>query len=472
MSKNNSIQSPFKDFKQIAVIGAGGKMGSGISLLLLQEMSICQFNQKMQKVEIGKSTASGNMRLFLIDSSHNRLDSLRHYLEGQLKKWAEKKILSLRETVAHIEFLVSNREIIDFFVSETLDIVYFASSLEEAKNAELIFEAIVEDIEVKTLTLSRLKKVSSISPYFFSNTSSIPISVLNSQASLDNKIIGFHFYNPPAVQKLIEIIPLEGGDPSLKSLAIAIAAQLNKKVIFSNDIAGFIGNGYFLREIIFGCSLVEAFSSQHGILQSIYMVNKVTQDFLLRPMGLFQLIDYVGLDVVMKIGSIMNTYLQLPINYTAIFSPLLDAGKIGGQHPDGSQKDGFFSYVDSIIMAIYVESERHYRPFETAVWKNRCDDWLGNHPEGYSWKRLSKIPDRKEIIRTYFSQLQDLETPGAQLAIDFLQNLQKISRQLVGEGVAASLGDVDTVLKDGFYHLYGISEIELKKNHKGLYALL
>lgn len=450
MSKNNSNQSPLQAFKQIAVIGAAGKMGSGISLLLLQELSCCHFAQKAE---------AKNMRLFLIDSSHNRLDSLRHYLENQLRRWAEKKIMFLREAVKHLDSLVSNREIIDFFVSEALEIAYFSSSLEEARNAELIFEAIVEDVETKTSTLHRLKKISSISPYFFSNTSSIPISTLNTQASLDNKIIGFHFYNPPAVQKLIEIIPLEGGDHSLKSLAIAIAAQLNKKVIFSKDVAGFIGNGYFLREIIFSCALVEELSSQHGTLQAIYMVNKLTQDWLMRPMGIFQLIDYVGLDVVVKIGAIMNHYLQLPLNYAALFSPLLDAGKIGGQHPDGSQKDGFFSYVGNKIMGIYVESDKHYSPVETSDWKKTCDEWLGKQPEGFSWKVLSKTSDNQEMIRSYFAQLQALETPGARLAIDFLHNLQKIAQQLVNDGVATSLEDVDTVLKEGFYHLYGTLEI-------------
>jgi 3-hydroxyacyl-CoA dehydrogenase len=118
MSKIDSTQSPFHEFKQIAVIGAAGKMGSGISLLLLQEMATCQFIQKIQKVENGKS--SGNMRLFLIDSSHNLLDGLRHYLEGQLLRWAEKKIMFLRDAVKHIESLVSNREIIDFFISEAM----------------------------------------------------------------------------------------------------------------------------------------------------------------------------------------------------------------------------------------------------------------------------------------------------------------------------------------------------------------
>ncbi|MBA3239283.1 MAG: 3-hydroxyacyl-CoA dehydrogenase family protein [Parachlamydiaceae bacterium] len=471
MSPTNSIQSPFHAFKQIAVIGAAGKMGSGISLLLLEEMAACHFIQKIQKEENGKSAS--HMRLFLIDSSHNRLDGLRQYLESQLLRWAEKKIVFLRDAVKHIDSLISNREIIDYFILEAFKIVYFSSSLEEAKNTELIFEAIVEDIETKILTLGRLKKISSVCPYFFSNTSSIPIFTINSQASLDNKIIGFHFYNPPAVQKLIEIIPLEDGNQSLKSLAISIAAQLNKKVIFSKDVAGFIGNGYFLREIIFSCALVETLSSQHGTLQAVYMVNKVSQDFLLRPMGIFQLIDYVGLDVVVKIGTIMNHYLQLPLNYTALFFPLLEAGKIGGQHPDGSQKDGFFSYVGNKIIEIFSESEKHYGPIEATDWKKTCDEWLGKHPRDLTWKTLSKDPQKIEAIRSYFAQLQGVETPGAQLAIDFLKNLQKIALNLVNDGVVESLKDVDAVLKEGFYHLYGISEIELKSNHhKGLYATI
>lgn len=464
MDKNKSL---FHDFKNVAVIGAAGKMGSGISLLLLQEMTVCHLIQNIEKEEKSK-----NVHLFLIDSSYHRLDSLRQYLQTQLQRWAEKNILFLRDTFNNDPSLVSNRDMIEYFISEAFTIAYFGTSLEEAKNSELIFEAIVEDIESKVLVLSRLKKISSISPYFFSNTSSIPISTLNQKAALDDQIIGFHFYNPPAVQKLLEIIPLQNGDKQLQSLAEKIATQLKKEVIYSNDIAGFIGNGYFLREILFCCSLAEKLSQQFGLPQAIYMVNKASQEFLLRPMGIFQLMDYVGLDIVSKIGSIMHDYLQLDTKPLEILDPLIEHGKIGGQYADGTQKEGFFDYVSNKIMGLYFNDQKHYQPIEKTEWKKTCDEWLGNPPEGYTWKGLSQAKDKKEKIKTYFSLLEEQTHPGALMSLDILRHLQSIAQQLVSDGVAHSLNDVDTVLKEGFYHLYGPSEIKLKHTQKGLYAAL
>lgn len=443
---------PLMPFHCVAVIGAAGKMGAGISLLLLQEMALCHLHQLAEK-----NDSPPNIRLVLVDMSPQGLDGLREYLQTQILRFAEKNIILLREITANIPSLISNREIIEAFCSGAIEIVHLTTSIEEAKSAELIFEAIIEDIDRKVLLLSQLSKQSTVSPYFFSNTSSIPISVLNDQANLEGRIIGFHFYNPPAVQKLLEIIPLENGNSELKDLAITLATLLNKQIIFSKDVAGFIGNGYFLREIAFTSSIVQKLSSRHGLQASIYMVNRVTQEFLLRPMGIFQLIDYVGLDVIERIGDIMNAYLSAPFYNNDLMNPLLEVGKVGGQFSDGSQKDGFFHYTDQKITGIYdFEGKNdHYVSLEKAEWKIAADAWLGDPPEGFSWKSLANRSDSTQQIESYFKKLAEEKSEGAHLALEFLQNLHKISQQLVHEKIVSSQEDMDSVLKKGFFHLYG-----------------
>ncbi len=244
--------------QNVAVVGAAGKMGSGISLLLLQEMAHIEAEQK------GKA-GTGAFRLILIDTSEKGLDALRHYLHEQILKYAEKNINDLRRFYVRNPKLVSNQEIIEAFVEGALDLIHCETSLEKAKHATLIFEAIIEDVEAKVQLFKSLVAGRKDEAYFFTNTSSIPISILNEKAQLHNRLIGFHFYNPPAVQKLLEVIAPDHMEPALKSLALELAKRLRKTVVHSGDVAGFIGNGHFIREALFACHKVHELTSQYTL---------------------------------------------------------------------------------------------------------------------------------------------------------------------------------------------------------------
>lgn len=457
MITEENLASPFETFSQIAIVGAAGKMGSGIALLILQEMARCRFTSEKPRLPY---------RLKLIDLNVEQLDGLKQHLKEQILRWAEKNIVFLRKAVSDNPHLVSNREIIEYFLTEVMDIAHFGSSLDEAKTAQLIFEAIAEDIDKKKDLLKVLHEKCIGSPYFFTNTSSIPISVLNQNSLLEERIIGFHFYNPPAMQKLIELIPLKESDPALTRLAVAIATKLNKQIVISQDIAGFIGNGHFLREIAYACKLMLQLGSQHGWMSSLYIVNRLTQDFLLRPMGIFQLIDYVGLDIIDNIGKIMNHYLHATIYEDTLLKMLFQIGSLGGQKTDGSQKEGFFKYIDHKIIGIYSPEEKKYANYDSFEGRAAAETWLGVVPERYSWQCLHKSQEAYSKAKDFFTKLAAEKTKGAELAIDYLLHSQTIAEKLVKDGVAASIEDVDTVLKQGFYHLYGPSEITLKEAQK------
>ncbi len=433
--------------KQVCVIGAAGKMGSGIATLLLQEMARLE-------AELTGAIGSGQYRLILIDANGTGLDALKPYLRNQLRKYAERTINALRSYFSANPALISNGEIIDYFVTQALDLVHMETEITKASPAKLIFEAIVEDVDIKSQVFQSLARLTTKDALFLTNTSSIPIHVLDEKGHLQQRLIGFHFYNPPAVQKLVELIlPAYIEDP-FKHLALELASRLQKIVVQSKDIAGFIGNGHFIRELLYACEKVHELSRIHSLPQSICMINKVTQDFLIRPMGIFQLIDYVGIDICQNICHIMSTYLPGELFQEVMIDKMVDAEILGGQYPDGSQKDGFFQYEGAERKAIYSLIERKYVPL--TGWAAGCDKELGPFPKGHaSWKHMQRDPKSEEALKHYFAHLNQETTLGAELAQAFLLKSREIAHLLVKQGVAQRIEDVDTVLKNGFFHLYG-----------------
>ncbi len=433
--------------RNVAVIGAAGKMGSGIALLLAQEMTL----QKLQP-----ENRNQIYELNLIDLSPAGLEGLLRYLRPQLVKFAEKNIVSLRELYRERADLVENHEIIQQFVNDAFLHLRPSTELNGAKNAHLVFEAIVENVDTKVAVLSRLNDLCSPETFYFTNTSSIPIKLLNDKAGLDGRLIGYHFYNPPAVQKLVELITPEGVRPELRESALELGKRLRKTIIPANDVAGFIGNGHFMRDGLHAISEVEKLKSEFSHIQAIYIMNRVSQDFLIRPMGIFQLIDYVGIDVFQCILNIMNPYFPEENLHSDLIDRMVAQKALGGQHPDGSQKDGFFQYAKNRPVAVFDLETSRYVSFEEGSWKMEADQRIGDPPEGFlPWKSLLRDPQRDQKLTTYFANLKASHTLGARLALAYLKRSREIAEKLVADGVANSAEDVNGVLLNGFYHLYG-----------------
>lgn len=422
--------------QEVSVIGAAGKMGRGIALLLAQEMSLLNMRKGVL-----------SHQLHLIDSSENGLQDLRHFLKTNLKRFAEKKIIQIRSDFSSDPNLVSNEQMINAFVEKTMDMMRFSSHDETTRNSHLIFEAIVEDETTKSQLYKRLKNLAQNDTYFFTNTSSIPISFLTAQAGLEGKMVGFHFYNPPAVQKLVELIFPQGTPPTLRTFSLLLVKRLQKQAIESHDVAGFIGNGHFIREIHYACEKVMEWSSEMKLEIAIQKMDFLTRDVLLRPMGIFQLIDYVGIDVCLSIAGIMQKHLQEPLIHP-LLEDMKKSGFIGGQNYDGSQKKGFFSYEGMQKKEGYSFENKQYMPLEKM-----------NPTSSLSWKLLQKDPYINEKIKAHLRSLYNGDTWLDQAAQAYLNKSNEIADQLVRQGVAKSKGDVSEVLKLGFFHLYGFDEI-------------
>lgn len=433
-------------YQNVGVVGAAGKMGSGIALLLCQQMML----RKLAPDGKGK-----RFRLTLMDVDDEALDGLRAYLSSQLRRAAEKSTVSLRGLYADRKDLVENSEIIDAFINDALAIPWFTTDLAVLEGAHMIFEAIAENIDLKVSVYGKLKQICGPDTLFFTNTSSIPIGLLDREVGLDGRIVGYHFYNPPAVQKLLELITTPKTREDHVEVSKQIAGDLGKKVIPANDIAGFIGNGHFIRDGLHGIAEMERLSKEHGFAEAAYLVNRVSQDWLIRPMGIFQLIDYVGIDVFQCILGVMNRFIESEDLHSDLIDKLMEKGVRGGQNPDGSQKDGFFRYEKGRPAAVYNLDRGDYQPLESS-WTGRLDEILGQFPEGHApWKALVRDRAKGEKLSSYFTNLAKSEALGSRLALAYLKRSKAIGEQLVASGVANSAEDVNGVLLNGFYHLYG-----------------
>ncbi len=433
--------------QNVSVLGSAGKMGSGILLLTAVEMA----DRSLLPENKGKTFV-----LNAIDVSDEGLAGLMNYLRVQVRKIAEKKTVWLRKIYADRDDLIENFDIIDEYIFNVMNIVRPTTAMEVAYNSNIVFEAVNENRTLKVKLLSQIKKNNNKDVWFFTNTSSVPIHLIDEEAELDGKVIGFHFYNPPAVQRLVELIKTDNTKPQVVEFAHQYAKNLKKIIVPSNDFAGFIGNGHFMRDGLHGIKEAETLAKDKNIplYKAIYMINKITQDFLIRPMGIFQLMDYVGIDVMQFILNVMNPFVENEDLHSNLLDKMVEQNVKGGQYSSGAQKDGFLKYKGGKPVAVWDIHKQEYVDIDK--FKDECDEILGNLPDSaVTWKSTLRMKNKEDVFLKFFNDLKQLETIGANIAIRYGKRSKEIAEKLVADNVANNSNDVNTVMLTGFYHAYG-----------------
>jgi len=259
-----------------------GKMGQGIAELLIDRMA-------QEALDEGKFSRV----LTCVDPIQAQLVATRHRLEKRGRSFAEKMIVPLRKKFHNG---TSNQEIVESFVSNLLDHCLFERGLEACKEALFVFEAAAEDLKIKTDLFTKLSKQLPKEALFFTNTSAIPIKEL--EKPIVGRLAGLHFYNPPPVQPIIEVVVPANAHPKLSLTISELLAGWKKEEVLSPDIPGFIGNGFMIPEIEMALSML----SNHSVEE----LNQMTREKLGRPLGIFELVDFVGRDIVIAIGKVMG----------------------------------------------------------------------------------------------------------------------------------------------------------------------
>ncbi|MFZ5630945.1 MAG: 3-hydroxyacyl-CoA dehydrogenase family protein [Spirochaetota bacterium] len=201
---------------------------------------------------------------------------------------------------------------------------------------DLMLEAVTENIEIKKKIFNEFDLRAHDSSLFASNTSSLSITTLSTAVNprRQGRVVGLHFFNPPRVMKLLEIITTEATEPSALSLARDVAVRLDKTPVVCKDAPGFITSRLgivLLNEAIF--ALQEGLMTAEEIDTSM----KLGYNF---PMGPLQLADFIGLDVVFAVTqTLYENYQDTKYRPCLLLRKKVEAGHLG-------QKSGrgFYTY--------------------------------------------------------------------------------------------------------------------------------
>ena len=173
------------------------------------------------------------------------------------------------------------------------------TELEELKDADVIIEAIFENVDVKKELFKELDKICKEDTIFASNTSTIPITDLASATSREEKFIGMHFMNPVPIMKLVEVIRGLKTSDETADIIKKLAEKMRKVPIEVNDSPGFVSN-----RILIPMINEAIFCLQEGIgtAEAIDGVMKLGMN---HPMGPLELADLIGLDVCLDIMNVL-----------------------------------------------------------------------------------------------------------------------------------------------------------------------
>jgi 3-hydroxyacyl-CoA dehydrogenase len=163
-------------------------------------------------------------------------------------------------------------------------------------DVDFVIEAVPERMEIKQAVLSDLDEVTPGHTILASNTSSLSITELGEVTSRPDKVVGFHFFYPASVMRLIEVIEGEDTSAETAQAAIGFAQSIRKMPIRCGEAPGFVVNR------ILNSSVSELWRFQEETGTEIQELDRIVAESKAAPMGPFYLTDLLGLDVVLRVA--------------------------------------------------------------------------------------------------------------------------------------------------------------------------
>jgi 3-hydroxybutyryl-CoA dehydrogenase len=173
------------------------------------------------------------------------------------------------------------------------------TNLEEFASADLVIEAVIENIDAKKSVYGALDRVCGPQTIFASNTSSISITELAASTSRPDRFLGMHFFNPVPIMKLVELVRTILASDETMTRAEAFARSLGKTTILAKDSPGFVVN------LLLVPYLLDAVRALQNGLASREDIDTGMQLGCGHPMGPLTLLDFVGIDTTYYIAEIM-----------------------------------------------------------------------------------------------------------------------------------------------------------------------
>ncbi len=221
------------------------------------------------------------------------------------------------------------------------------------RNADLVIEAVFEDLDVKHQVLEEVEEATGPETIFASNTSTIPIAHIAAAAAHPERVLGMHFFSPVHKMPLLEVITTPRTSRNVVARAVSFGKKLGKTVIVVND-----GPGFYVNRIL------TPYINEAGRLldqgAAIDAVDRALLDFGF-PVGPITLVDEVGLDVGSKAGQIMHEAFGARFAPPASMQAVVASGRYGRK-----VKKGFYLYdeegkkgeVDQSVYALLMPAGR------------------------------------------------------------------------------------------------------------------
>ncbi|BAQ09308.1 3-hydroxyacyl-CoA dehydrogenase [Bacillus sp. OxB-1] len=207
----------------------------------------------------------------------------------------------------------------------TLGRIRTTINMEDFKDADLVIEAIIENMDLKKEVFQQLDEITRDEVILATNTSSMSITEIAAVTKRPDRVAGLHFFNPAQLMKLVEIVRGYNTSNETVEQLKAVAEQLKKEhVVVNKDTPGFIVNRVMIPHFIEAIRLLE-----EGVA-SAEDIDKAVKFGLNYPMGPFELQDYAGVDI----GYFVMEYFQKEFDDTRFAPPLLmkqmmRAGRVG-----------------------------------------------------------------------------------------------------------------------------------------------
>jgi 3-hydroxybutyryl-CoA dehydrogenase len=190
--------------------------------------------------------------------------------------------------------------------AEPAGVLERVTSVDDIVAADLLIEAVVEDVAVKEAIFRRADDVFRPGAILASNTSSIPITSLAAVTSRPEQVIGMHFFNPVPVLQLVEVIRAVQTSDETAAAIVALAQDLGKTPAQANDFPGFVSN-----RILMPFVNEAAYALMEGVADA-EAIDTIARLGFAHPMGPLALADLIGLDTCVSIMEVLHAGLGDP----------------------------------------------------------------------------------------------------------------------------------------------------------------
>ncbi len=281
------------DVKTVFVVGAG-QMGAGIAQV----------------------AAQAGLKVYLRDIEQRFVDKGLGTIDRNLSRDVEKGRRTAEEKAAILGRITG------------------VTALEPAAEADMVIEAVVENLQVKLDLFKALDAICPPHAILASNTSSLPITQLASATKRPAQFIGMHFMNPVPVMKLVEVIRGIATSDETYAAVKGLAEQMGKTAVSVNDFPGFISNRVLLP------MLNEAIYCFYEGIAGVEEIDTVMKLGMNHPMGPLTLADFIGLDTCLYIMNVLyEGYKDSKYRPCPLLVQMVQAGYLGKK-----TGRGFYTY--------------------------------------------------------------------------------------------------------------------------------